>query len=311
MLHPRYKLLTQPSEPLHITQNGHLYDLESVNFTGIQPEQLDGVKRSEIQAFSHASRRRLLGLINSFGKAVPIFITLGYDNPMPTCRDAKADMDRLLTKMQRHFPGCVIIWRLEFQKAGRVHFHLLVYHQEAQPFIPKEWLQKEWRNATGRSTLLPRVEKLRHHRGGLSYCAKYLAKDNDIGWQNYIKAHPQKPPGRFWGVRGKKNWNYNEKTIPLDNEDYKYLMRQLMEDKAIRSLQRDMIKKGWDWKSIEAWCGLDEFDDEVAARCRLLFEKGGCPTFFYSDQKDAIKWIVKGARLKYDSADIDATFPPW
>ena len=308
MLHPRFKLLYKPDLPLHITRNGHLYDLESVNFTGMQPEQLDGVKRSEIQAFSSGSRRRLLDKINSFGRAKPIFITLGYDNPMPTCQEAKVHLHGFLIKLQRHHPGCVIIWRLEFQKAGRVHFHLLVYHQAKQPFIDKSWLQEEWRCATGRPRLLPRVEQLRNHRGGLWYCAKYLAKDNDIGWQNYTKLYPQNSPGRFWGIRGSQNWNPDEQRENLTNEDYKYLMRSLLEDKAVRSLQRDLIQKGWSWDHIQVHMGLDEWDEMVTDRCRELFKKGGCPTYFYSDKDNAISSTIKRSRALYSPKDIDECF---
>jgi hypothetical protein len=311
MLHPRYKLLTRPNEPLSLTKNGHLYELESVNFTGHQPDQLEGITRNEISGFSSSSRRRLLDKINSFGRSKPIFVTLGYDDPMPTCMEAKKHLDRFLTKLARHFPGCVTIWRLEFQKAGRVHFHLLIYHQDKQPFIPKEWLQKEWRISTGRPALLPRVEKLRNHRGGLWYCAKYLAKDNDIGWQNYVKEHPQEPPGRFWGIRGASNWKADKQTQKLTNSDYKYLLRSLLEDKAIRSLQRDLIKKGWPWIQIEAKMGLDEWDEEVAERCRLMFQKGGCPTYFYSDKENAVTSKIKRSRGLYSEAEIDAVFPEW
>ena len=308
MLHPRFKLLYRPEVPFQITQHGHLYEVESCNYTGFIPEQLEGVKRKEIEAFSSGSRRRLIKLIRSFGAIKPIFLTLTYDDPMPTCKDAKADLFRFMKKLERKWPDIFSIWRLEFQKAGRVHFHLLLYSQVKQPYLPKDWIQSEWRDATGRSDLLPRVEKLRSHRGGLYYCAKYLAKDNDTGWQNYKALFPQESPGRFWGFRRRGQFNQQSVSSPLSNEDYKYLMLSMLEEKADRSLRRELIQSGNSYQSIEAITGCDDWDDKVKDKSKELFKEGGCPTFFFSDSDNAISSQVRASKNFHTKADLDETF---
>ena len=45
-LPPRYKLLSDSNSSFNIKQTGHLYEADSVNFTGHQPEQLSATKRS-------------------------------------------------------------------------------------------------------------------------------------------------------------------------------------------------------------------------------------------------------------------------
>ena len=308
MKHPRFLLLSDPTSHFQITRTGHLYELQSVNFTGYQPSHLDGVKRNAIQDFSRGSRRRLIKQIRAYGAIVPIFVTLGYDDPMPTCEEAKKHLDRFLVKLLRQHPTYWAVWRLEFQKAGRVHFHLLIYNQGTKPFVPKEWIEKQWSLCAGRERLYPRIEALRSHRGGLYYCAKYLAKSNDIGWSNYKELYPQSSPGRFWGIHGRKNFKETSVIQRLSADDYKYFLLTLLEEKAGRALTRDLIKKGWEYPKIEAFQALDEWDEMKKEKAKELFKKGGVPTWALSDETDFISKEVGRSKTNHDAADIDSTF---
>ena len=308
MNHPRFELLSNPTSTFNITRTGHLYDVQSVNYTGYQPDQLEEVKRNAIQDFSRGSRRRLIKQIRAYGAIVPIFVTLGYNDPLPTCKEAKKHLHRFLKQLLRANPTYWVVWRLEFQKAGRVHFHLLIYNQDKKPFVPKEWIQKHWSQCADRKCLYPRVEALRSHRGGLYYCAKYLAKDNDIGWKNYKDLYPQESPGRFWGIWGRSNFKETSVVETLSVEDFKYFLLTLLEEKAGRSLTRDLIKQGWEYSKIEAFQSLDEWQALVKEKAKQIFKKGGVPTWALSDEKQFVQQEVERSKAKHDAADIDATF---
>ena len=66
-LPPRYKLLTDPSSSFNIKRTGHLYEVESCNYRGYQPDHLEGVKRNLISTFSKDSRRRLIKAVSAYG----------------------------------------------------------------------------------------------------------------------------------------------------------------------------------------------------------------------------------------------------
>ena len=308
MQHPRFSLLSNPTSTFNITRIGHLYEVDSVNFTGMQPVQLEGAKRNVILDFSRGSRRRLIKQIRAYGAIVPIFVTLGYNDPMPTMKEAKKHLHHFLGKLLRVHPTYWVVWRAEFQKAGRVHFHLLIYNQEKKPFVPKEWIQKHWSQCANRKCLYPRVEALRSHRGGLYYCAKYLAKDNDIGWSNYKELYPQSSPGRFWGIHGRKNFKETQVIETLSAEDFKYFLLTLLEEKAARSLTRDLIKQGWEYVKIDAFKSLDEWDQLVKDKAKEIFKKGGVPTWALSDENEFVQAEVERSKAKHDASDIDSTF---
>ena len=187
----RFKLLSDPSSSFNIKRTGHLYEVESVNFRGIQPDHLEGVKRGQIATFSRGSRRRMIQKASSFGDRKPIFGTNGYDNPIPSIKEAKIHNKRFLKKLHYDFPGHWVIWRMEFDKNGRIHFHYLVYSTKGKTFISHQWWKRNWRHVTGRDTLRPEVKGMRSHRGGIYYATKYLCKEDQEGFEKYKALHPK------------------------------------------------------------------------------------------------------------------------
>lgn len=163
-----------------------------------------GGKRGSISGFTAGSRRRLLALLHQLNRdrvpQLPLFITLTYPPEVnPTGKASKRDLDRFCRRLLRRHPNAAIIWKLEYQKRGAVHYHLLVF---GVGFIARNEVANAWYEVVGSQlekhrTAGTRVERVASWNGVVSYAAKYLGK---VGGQVEDEA-----PGRFWGVYGREN----------------------------------------------------------------------------------------------------------
>lgn len=170
---------------------------------GEQGEQVGGGKRGKVQGFSPASRRRLLYTFGKIQRAkMPVMVTLTYPAEFPTDSQVwKNHLRRWWQRLKRRIPGAGAVWKLEPQKRGAPHYHLLVWGLEGVPlgemkaYISKSWFQVVASGDKKHLLAGTRVEPVRDHRGVMSYAGKYLGKveEEDIpGWQE---------PGRFWGIK--------------------------------------------------------------------------------------------------------------
>lgn len=171
-----------------------------------------GGKRNIVLGFSKASRRRLMQKIAQLNRdAKPIFLTLTYPADYPLhYTEWKTDFDKWCKRLHRKYPEAALIWRLEPQKRGAPHFHLLVYGVEISVEF-REWLRASWYECVGSGDVKhyhhgTDVEPLRSYRGVRSYVGKYIAKtqapptptDEDgvlLPTPDWSKV------GRWWGVR--------------------------------------------------------------------------------------------------------------
>ncbi len=160
-----------------------------------------GGRRGKVSGFSRASRRRLLQLLNSLNrnevKTLPLFITLTYPARWPDDPKVWKDhLDKFKRRMRRKFGPFAAVWRLEFQKRGAPHFHLLVFLQASAQDL-YNWVSAAWYEVCGE--ICPehlragtRVESVRSWRGVVAYAAKYMGKLEKL-------AVGVRDPGRFWG----------------------------------------------------------------------------------------------------------------
>lgn len=165
-----------------------------------------GGGRSYVSGFSPASRLRLMRLAATLRRdCVPIFITLTYPGVYPeTPKQWKRHLDTLVKRLRRRFEDCSAIWKLEPQRRGAPHFHLLLYGVYQVPDDFRSWLSEAWYKVVGSGDERhlkagTRVEYLRSYRGAVSYAAKYMDKTVDDLPEAWGK------PGRFWGVVGRDN----------------------------------------------------------------------------------------------------------
>ena len=165
-------------------------------------------ERGRITKFSRKSRLRLLYKVAEIDKTeLPIFITLTYpdkfsDDPL----EWKSDLRKFYKRLKRVFPKLGLIWKLEPQKRGAPHYHLLVWGAKFAGLY--DYAPMIWRDVVGSPDknhylwhlgLLGNgnkhcVSEVKSWRGVMTYAAKYLGKECTAeGWEN---------PGRFWGIKG-------------------------------------------------------------------------------------------------------------
>lgn len=165
-------------------------------------------KRGRITAFSEASRRRLRAEVHSLHRdAESTFLTLTWHRICPAPDEAKRALDNFLKRMRRRFPDASALWKLEPQKRGFPHYHLLVY---GLPYVPYDKLAAIWHECTNEVSDQHRasgvdVERSVHSDDGKlqGYLSKYFSKETS-GWPTEKLddeiAQAWEHPGRFWGV---------------------------------------------------------------------------------------------------------------
>lgn len=135
-----------------------------------------GGRRGRVSGFSAASRRRLMRLMATLRweamPAAPSFVTLTFHR---TPDDWQLCFGRWLACVRRL--GAHYLWRLEWQKRGAPHYHLILWASVEQ----LAELRADWhRIAAGGSVAHRRygwhVRKLDSQRAALHYVSKYVAK---------------------------------------------------------------------------------------------------------------------------------------
>lgn len=176
---------------------------------GSTGEQIGGGKKSQIRGYSPNSRRGLMYTIAGVSRtaALPCFVTLTYhniDGNFPSPKQSKRDLKIFLQRLVYAFPDVSGIWKLEPQKSGSPHYHLLVWGVDVEEL--KKFVPYAWQDIAGKDDQLHLLFHLgvlhdsRHcvslvhsFRGVWSYASKYLGKTFEVaGWD-------EKWTGRFWG----------------------------------------------------------------------------------------------------------------
>tara|TARA_A200000113_G_scaffold84461_1_gene75101 strand:+ start:3841 stop:4698 length:858 start_codon:yes stop_codon:yes gene_type:complete len=162
-----------------------------------------GGKREEIKGLSKGSRRRLVHLINSFGPVnQAFFVTLTMREASEDFKEWKKWLNRTLTAMRYMFPKLSGIWRLEFQKRGTPHFHLLLFTQELTDIkVLRAKIKSYWRSAVGNKNSSSfhscKVEQVRDVKKSGFYLAIYQAKNE--------QDRTDIPTGKTYGIINKKD----------------------------------------------------------------------------------------------------------
>jgi hypothetical protein len=225
-------------------------------------------RRGKVREFTRRSRTRLQQTLC----AVPIahvgrgllFVTLTYPRAWPGSWPTwKRQLDTVLKRLRRKFPAFGAVWKLEPQRRGAPHFHILVV---GVPFIAKAWLSRAWYEVvrsgdTRHLAAGTQVQLARSHRGVVSYAAKYTAKRQDLppDWQEGV--------GRFWGVSNRDKLGIVWKWAPLSEHQYwqaTRIVRGLLAKRstaAARAPPRPCHSGMWavlpDWQALRvATCAL-------------------------------------------------------
>lgn len=106
-----------------------------VSVKGRKPTHIKngGGVRGEVKGFSKAARRRLIRKIGSIDRnavpQMPIFLTLTYPRDWPSDpKQWKKHLDTWVKRLKRKHSKVCAIWKLEPQKRGAPHYHLIVFN---------------------------------------------------------------------------------------------------------------------------------------------------------------------------------------
>jgi hypothetical protein len=139
-------------------------------------------------------------------------------------RTAKEYLFTFLKRWRRKYPTLSGIWKLEFQKRGAPHFHLILYNAG---YISKDSIRDSWGHVIGQDKPFTRIERITNYRQGMAYVAKYLGKVETPGF-NYGSnltvssgddSARSQSIGRRWGIFNRDWIPFAEKTtetIPHD-----------------------------------------------------------------------------------------------
>lgn len=161
-------------------------------------------KRGIIQEFSQKSRFRMLKTlskihIQSYNSI--LFITLTYHLKYPdNLTPLKNHLHKFLIYLKRLYPESANVWRVELQKRGVPHFHLLFFTtkkiDEHSLEIYKRNIQKIWFSVINDKNDYMKlysidIKNLNNPSKVFPYISKYTAKVNDNSKTPYL--------GRRWG----------------------------------------------------------------------------------------------------------------
>jgi hypothetical protein len=197
--------------------------------------RLEQARRGAIVGYSRRAGRRLKDLVASVNQSkagLPLFVTLTYPGRWAAEPERwKRDLDAFAKRLVRRVPGASFIWRLEFQRRGAPHYHLLVFGVSV---LHRRWLSTTWADIvtdlTPAETLRAlgdggaalsaehdmyckhlaagtQVQRVRSWRGVASYAAKGMAHELGKGDQAVATLEV----GRWWGV-------VNRHALPVDIE---------------------------------------------------------------------------------------------
>lgn len=185
--------------------------LLKVKTSGHQPPPHEPPQRGEVSGFSKKSRKRLLELFASLEPIKKsVFITLTYPKEFPDVKTAKSHLRAFLERIRRLSASACGVWRLEFQKRGAPHFHLIMWRL---PFIKKEDIQAWWGEIIGASSPFTRIELILNNKKLMSYCAKYIAKPTtteELEGECGFNLNPYLHAGRVWGCFRKELFPFAE-----------------------------------------------------------------------------------------------------
>lgn len=186
-------------EGIHINVSGNLIIISTgLDYSGLGSQPND---RGCVTGFSSSSAYRMRRYLRETKCKYRSMLTLTYpDRYGIDGKRCKDDLRRFIQELRRNssneFWGC--FWFLEFQRNGRIHFHLF-----CSDFYDKQWISRIWFRIVGSGDdkhlrAGTRIEQIKHGRKATcSYASKYAAKfeqkliPEGFGWV-----------GRFWGVQG-------------------------------------------------------------------------------------------------------------
>lgn len=171
--------------------------------------------------------RRVVELSKALSEGHSYAICLTYQQRTP--EESKKDLNRLNMRLKRKLKGqkWCCIWKMEFQRRGTVHYHLILSTE--RPFTGIiEWISKAWAEITKdpqlaiTGTCVQRIET-----STLEYCTLYIIGHMQAFAKEYQTIAPEEVQwtGRWWGIWNRPKQMMVEITITW--EQFHAIKRQL------------------------------------------------------------------------------------
>ena len=219
-------------------------------------------KKQKIGRFTAKSKRKLqqrfAQLDRSRLKYLPKMLTLTY--PKKYSSDPavwKENLDDFLEHhFKPHFPNTFIIWKLEPQRRGAPHYHLLIFSDDSKllnrVYTQKEKLARSWyqvvasgdekhlragirvgfapKTKNGRP-IKKRAQDFANWDMVSGYVAKYLGKVTGLFKSESNGDEEIKQVGRYWGIYNRSLYNQfvTEKSIQLSEAEYMKLKKMVID----------------------------------------------------------------------------------
>jgi hypothetical protein len=242
----------------------------------LEPDEEPKTKRGKISEFTKKSRLRMQRELSKVRRdALPILVTLTYPGEYSAEPKVwKRDLDNFSRRMAREYPNVAGVWKLEPQKRGAPHFHLLVwgmldvnyhlaYFDGTTGLVPaeiarlvrvqeiREWVSQAWYEVVGSGDEKhlragTRVEDVRSLNGVSAYLKKYLGKEVPPEWEN---------AGRWWGIFQRENMPYGELVVLAVRAD--------KVQEIIRYMRRFAHIRSRAYKSLTITCNADFWLNKV------------------------------------------------
>lgn len=170
-------------------------------------------------------------------------------------------------RIRRAFQNCSVVWRMEFQERGAIHFHLLCFNL---PFWKQAELQKAWEDCTEENTSIAHIKLVHGAKMIMAYISKYIAKKDErseltsLEDGSYQHEGREKLSGRFWGY-------INKELLPL-GEVVAGVLTDRQTIKSLSSLCWSILGDGNPYKSLS----FHLFCDNARWLCERAVEEGGC-----------------------------------
>ena len=247
--------------------------------------QKGGGRRGRISGFSAGSRLRMY-------MCLARIMEVTYERVMWDPVRSERDLETLFLAIVRKWGKVSIFWRRDLQRRGSIHYHLIILG--ANLFIPKAWLARIWAGIVGEDRPFTRVERLYSWRGALSYCAKYMAKEDSaersaragaaqaaaVGGEPLGLTDITYSCGRQWGLKGKESL-----TEPIKVIGAGYVTPEQW--RRARRYAKQIWKRVGEvdgWKLFVDWGGVDAkiFCDILGLRVHA----------YHSDKEEVDNWYM-------------------
>ena len=203
-------------------------------------DQQGGGKRNVVMGFSRQSRSRLIKFMGSINQKEYkpnqiAFISLTYHEKWPDDPDGwKAHLEAWQKRLERKYGELPGVWKLEFQRRGAPHFHLILFlpldlvHTPgaASRFsrsVARDWNEIAGYGSTDHVAYGSDVRFKHSWRGVMSYTSKYMSKEQVVAVQTEDGRMVR--TGRCWGYWRKNLLPIEEKRISISWDDYQKLRR--------------------------------------------------------------------------------------